>query len=240
MTSTAQLDRRQDLSPRRAALVAGLGYLLTPTPFAEFYVYPHLVIPGHIDLTAQNILAHQGLFAAGILAYVFSFVFDVVIAWALYYLLKPVSASLSRLAAWFQLVYTAAGLCACLNLVTVLRLLRTPEDAALFGSATALHAQVRVLLMTFGSVWGLSYVFFAIHLGLVGYLIYRSGYIPKWVGILLAVAGVGYVVQNLNAYLFPEPDLGYVAITLVGEFVFMLWLLIRGWKIKEPTAAPLP
>ena len=237
MTSILTTDRSHDLSPRRAAVVAGLGYLLTPTPFAEFYVYPHLVIPGHIEQTAQNILAHQGLFAAGILAYLFSFVADVVIAWALYYLLKPVSAPLSLLAAWFQLVYTAAGLCAALNLVTVLRLLRTPADAALFGAGPLL-AQVRVLLMTFGSVWGLSLVLFAIHLMLVGYLIYRSGYIPKWVGILLSVAGMGYVVQNLNAYLFPEPDLGYVAVALLGELVFALWLLIRGWKIKQPTMPP--
>ena len=210
--------------------------LASPTPFAEFYVYPHLVIPGHIEQTAQNILAHQGLFSAGILAYLFSFICDVVIAWALYYLLKPVSAP-TLLAAWFQLVYTAAGLCACLNLVTVLRLLRTPADAALFG-AGPLFAQVRVLLMTFGSIWGLSLVFFAIHLMLAGYLIYRSGYIPKWVGIAMFIAGVGYVVQNLNAYLFPDPDLGYVAVALVGELVFMLWLLILGWKIEEPIMRP--
>ncbi len=225
------------MRPRTAALAAGLCYLLTPTPFAEFYVYPHLVIPGKIEQTAQNILAHQSLFAAGILAYLLSFVFDVIIAWALYYLLKPVSASLSLLAAWFQLVYTAVGLSASLNLVPVLRLLHTPEDAALFG-AGPLHAQIRLLLMSFRSNWGLSLVFFGIHLMLVGYLIYRSGYIPKLVGILLAIAGVGYVVQNVNAYLFPEPDLGYVGIALVGELVFMLWLLIRGWKIKESAASP--
>ncbi len=92
--------------------------------------------------------------------------------------------------------------------------------------------------MLTASIWGLSAVLFAIHLMLPGYLIYRSGYIPKWVGVLLAIAGLGYVVQNLNAYLLPKLDLGYVAVALVGEFVFMWWLLIRDWKIKEP--APLP
>lgn len=233
MISTMTNDRQQDIGPRWAALIAGLGYLLNPAPFAEFYVYPHLVVPGHIDQTTQNILAHQNLFAAGILAYLFSFVGDVVIAWALYYLLKPVSAPLSLLAAWFQLVYTAAGLCGSLALVTILRLLRTPEDAALFGTGP-LQAQVRLLLIAFRSTWGLSLVFFAIHLMLAGYLIYRSGYIPKLVGALLFVAGIGYVVQNLNAYLFPEPDLGYAAIALLGELVFMFWLLIRGWKIAQP------
>src|SRR5262249_32261053 len=143
------------------------------------------------------------------------------------------SVSLSLLAAWFQLVYTAVGLYASLNLVTVLRLLNTPEDAAMFG-AGPLHAQVRLLLASFRSTWGLSLVFFAVHLMLVGYLVYKSGYIPKLIGVLLVIAGVGYVVQNLNAYLFPKPDLGYVAIALLGELVFMFWLLIRGWKIKEP------
>jgi hypothetical protein len=195
MTLTSKTDRRQEISLRQAALVAGLAYLLTPTPFAEFYVYPHLIIPGKIEQTAQNILAHQSLFAVGILCYLFSYVLDVIIAWALYYLLKPVSASLSLLAAWFQLVYTAVGISASLNLVTVLRLLNTPENAALFGSGP-LHAEIHFLLTSFRSIWGLSLIFFAIHLMLVGYLIYKSGYIPKLIGILLIIAGVGYVVQR--------------------------------------------
>lgn len=233
MTSTTKADPGQRISLRGAALVAGLGYLLTPTPFAEFYAYPHLVISGNIEQTTQNILAHQGLFLAAILCYLFSYVCDVVIAWALYYLLRPVSASLSLLAAWFQLVYTAVALPASLKLVTVLRLLSTPADAALFGPGP-LHAQVRLLFVSFRSAWGMSFILFAIHLLLVGYLVYRSGYIPKWVGILLMIAGLGYAVQNLGPYLFPDANFDYVGIALLGELVFMFWLLIRGWKIKEP------
>ena len=122
--------------------------------------------------------------------------------------------------------------------VGLVRVVRIGEHRDLIADPVApdhpLLAQVRVLLMTFGSIWGLSAVLFAIHLMLAGYLIYRSGYIPKWVGILLAIAGLGYVVQNLNAYLFPEPDLRYVDVALAGEFVFMLWLLVRGWKIQDP------
>lgn len=238
MISIAETGGRREITLRRAALIAGLGYLLTPTTFAEFYIYPHLVIPGKIEQTVQNITAHQNLFAVGILCYLFSYVFDVIIAWALYYLLKPVSASLSLLASLFQLVYTAVGISASLHLATVLQLLNTPEDAALLG-AGAMHAQIQVLLTTFRSAWGLSLIFFAAHLMLVGYLIYKSGYIPRLIGILLVIAGCGYVIQNLNAYLFPEPDLGYVGIALIGELVFMFWLLIRGWKIKEPATQAL-
>jgi hypothetical protein len=231
MNSTTSPAIWQGPSLRQAALVAGFGYLLTPTPFAEFYVYPHLVIPGNMQLTVQNILAHHGLFAAGFLAYLLSFLMDIVIAWGLYHLLKPVSASLSLLAAWFQLVYTAVGLTASLNLVTALRLISGSDGTALFEPGP-MQAQVYVLLMSFRTTWGLSLIFFGAHLMLVGYLIFRSSYIPKPVGILLAVSGVGYVVLNLNINLFPEYDLGYVGIALLGELVFVFWLLIRGWKIR--------
>ena len=85
----------------------------------------------------------------------------------------------------------------------------------------------------------MSFVFFAIHLVLVGYLAYKSGYIPKLVGILLVIAGLGYLIQNLGPYLFPEANLGLVSITLLGELFFMFWLLIRGPRIKDQTAEPL-
>jgi hypothetical protein len=158
------------------------------------------------------------------------------IAWALYHLLKPVHAALALLAAWFQLVYTAAGLSASLHLVSALRLANARDELAQFG-AGPVHAQLQWLLESFRSEWGLSLLFFGIHLLLVGYLVFRSSYIPKWVGVLLAVAGAAYIVQNVNLYLFPQVDLGVVAIGLIGELVFMVWLLIRGWKIKEPETA---
>jgi len=82
----------------------------------------------------------------------------------------------------------------------------------------------------------MSFVFFAIHLVLVGYLVYKSGYIPKPVGILLVIAGLGYLIQNPGPYLFPQADLGLVSISLLGELIFMFWLLIRGPRIKDQIA----
>ena len=227
---------KQEISLRDAALVAGFGYLLTPTPFAEFYIWPHLVIAGDAVKTIQNIQSHQDLFAAGITCYLLSYILDVVIAWALYYLLKGVSAPLSLLAAWFQLVYTAVGLSAALSLVGVLRLSNVSADTGGNFNET-LRAQVQLVLASFHPTWGMGLIFFGAHLLLVGYLIYKSGYIPKLIGLLLALAGAAHIIQNVNAYLFPKPDLGYVAVTphaLIGELVFMFWLLIRGWKIKQP------
>ena len=79
-------------------------------------------------------------------------------------------------------------------------------------------------------------VLFGIHLGLLGYLVYRSDYIPKILGILLTVAGLGWLIYCLSPYLYPNADVGFIMITFFGELIFMLWLLVRGWKIQEPTA----
>ena len=235
MSSTNSANHHEGLTLRQAALIAGFAYLLSPVTTAEFSIMPKLVIPGNIEQTVQNIVAHQGLFVAAIFCYLITFIEDVVIAWALYVLLVPVNRSVSLLTAWFRLVYTAIALFGWLNLVTVFRLLNTPDYLTAFGSAQ-LHAQVLLLLRSFRYDWSMSLVIFGIHLVLLGYLIYRSGYIPRIIGILLVIDGLGWAIDSLQPYLYPNAHLGFLFITFFGELVFMLWLLIRGWKIQEPTA----
>ena len=237
MSSINPVARDQGITLRQAALIAGCGLLIMAFagPFAELFVYPKLVIPGDIEQTTQNIAANKGLFLAGILAYFTMFVCDVVVAWALYVLLIPVNRSLSLLAAWFRLVYAVIALSGLSKLVTVFRMLRTPDQVTVLGS-DQLYAQVRLLLNSFQYEWGMGLVLFGIYLGLLGYLVCRSGYIPTILGILLAIAGVGWLTDSLRPYLYPNVDLGFVMITSsVCELSFMLWLLVRGWKIQEPT-----
>jgi len=235
VSSTNSANHHEGLTLRQAALIAGFAYLLSPVTTAEFSIMPKLVIPENIEQTVQNIVAHHGLFVAAIFCYLITFIEDVVIAWALYVLLVPVNRSVSLLTAWFRLVYTAIALFGWLNLVTVFRLLNTPDYLTAFGSAQ-LHAQVLLLLRSFRYDWSMSLVIFGIHLVLLGYLIYRSGYIPRIIGILLVIDGLGWVIDSLQPYLYPNAHLGFLFITFFGELVFMLWLLIRGWKIQEPTA----
>jgi hypothetical protein len=227
----------QGITLRQAALIAGVGILIMAfaAPFADFFVYPKLVIPGNIEGTARSIVANKGLFLAGMFCYLVTFICDLVVAWALYLLLVPVNRSVSLLAAWFRLVYTAIALFAMLKLVTVFRLLNTPDYLTVFGS-DQLHSQVKLLLDSFRYEWSIGMVFFGIHLGLLGYLVCRSGYIPKILGILLAIDGLGWLIYELNPYLYPGADLGFIMITFFGELIFMLWLLVRGRKIREPAA----
>ena len=224
----------EGLSLRQAALIAGFAYLLNPVTYAE-YVYPKLVIAGNTEQTVRNISAHGGLFLAALFCYFISFIGDVVIAWALYILLAPVNRSLSLLMAWFQLVYAAVALGGLLNMVSVFRLLNTPDYLTFFGSSQ-LQAQVYLQVNSFQYDWAISMVLFGIHLVLLGYLIYRSGYIPRVLGVLLVIDGLGWVTNSLRPYLFPKAHLGFLFITFLGELFFMLWLLVRGWKIQEPNA----
>lgn len=216
----------QGMTLGRAALVAGLGLLIMVVagPFAEMGVYAKLVVRDDIAATVQNLQANRGLFLAGIFSYFVIFVCDVVVAWALYVLLAPVNRSLSLLTAWFRIVYTVIAFVAMFKLVTVFHMLDLPD-----------YNQMQLLLDAFRHEWNTSLILFGVHLLLLAYLVYRADYIPGIFAILLAIAGAGWLVTEFGPYLLPDADLGFLYIAYTGEIIFMLWLLIRGWKIQEPT-----
>lgn len=222
------------LTLRRAALIAGLGYLLMPVSWAEFAIYPKLVIPHNIEQTVQNIGAHPRFFGVAVLCYLVTLMIDVAIAWALYVLLAPVNRSVSLLTAWFRLIYAAIFGVALLKLSTVFQLITKPDYLTAFGSAQ-LNAQVKLLLSSFRSDWAISLIVFGVHLVLLGCLICPSSYIPKIIGILLVIDGLGWITNGLQPYFYPNAHLGFLFVTYFGELIFMLWLLIRGWKTPEPT-----
>ena len=222
-------------SLRTAALIAGLGLLImvVAAPFAELYVYPKLVIPDNAAETAKNIIANKTLFISGIFGYLITFICDVLVAWALYVFLKPVNENLSLLTAWFRLVYTVIALVALLNLVTVFRLLNTAEYLTLLGP-DQLYVQVKLSLNAFRNGWHFGLLFFGFHLGLVGHLVFRSNYIPRILGVLLIIAGLGYLTNALEPFLFPNINVDFAKFTFYGEPLFMLWLIIKGSRIQEP------
>ncbi|MEX0312912.1 MAG: DUF4386 domain-containing protein, partial [Allomuricauda sp.] len=113
----------------KAALIAGLGLLcMTLTvPFAEFYIFPKL-FSGDTLLTAENIHNEKLLFTTSIFLHCFTLLCDIVVAWALYFFLKPAMRYFSLLTAWFRLIYTAMYLVALANLVKILTLVQTAKD----------------------------------------------------------------------------------------------------------------
>jgi len=170
------------------------------------------------------------------LCYFVNFLEDIVIAWALYVLFAPVNRALSLLAALFRIVYAGLALAATLNLVIVFRLLNTPEYSTLFGDGP-LRAQVDLLLHSFRYEYAFVLIVFGVHLCLLGYLLFRSGYtgwVSKAIGVLVVIPGIGWIAYELGPYLYPKANLDWLFYTFFGELIFMLWLLIAGWRIREP------
>ncbi|MBL7996590.1 DUF4386 domain-containing protein [bacterium] len=227
-------DQTNKTSLRSAALISGLAILTMAiaAPFAELYVYPKLVIAGNAAETVKNIMANETLFRAAIFAYLITFIADVVASWALYVLFKPVNEHLSLLTSWFRLVYTVIAIVALLDLLTVLRLLG-PSDYLKVFEPDHLYAQVMLSLNAFKKSFHFGIVFFGIHLGLLGFLIFRSKYIPKTIGVLVIISGLGYFITSLKPF-FPDINIDFAKYTFYGELIFMFWLLIRGSKIQEP------
>ena len=225
---------KYEISLGSAAIIAGLSLLVmvVAAPFAELYVFPKLIVHGNWEETTKNILANKSLFRTGTLAYLITFICDLLVTWALYILLKPASASLSLLTAWFRLVYTVIALVAFTNLVTILKLLNTPDNIAALAPEK-LYVQVQFSIAAFKNGWYFGILFFGIHLGLLGFLVFKSGYIPKLMGVLLIVSGIGYTAKGLKPFLFPNTNIDFAVYTFYGELLFMLWLLIRGYRIKE-------
>lgn len=164
--STAGVRRVEGITLRQAAVIAGIAYLLFPTTYAEFKLYPALVVSGNVAQTIHNIQGNGTEFGVLILCYLINYILDIVIAWALYVLLVPVNQALSLLTALFRLMYTAMGLVGVLQLAMVFRLIHG-HFATMFEPAQV-QAQVELLIESFRYGWAFSLAVFGIHLLLLG------------------------------------------------------------------------
>ncbi|WP_018616636.1 DUF4386 domain-containing protein [Segetibacter koreensis] len=219
------------VSLKTAALISGFCLLImvVAAPIAEMYAYPKLIVLGSLAETVETLSRHRNLFTICILRYLATFILDVVVAWSLYVLLKPVNAEVSLLTALFRIVYTVVALVALLNLVSVYRIVYGSTAFTLDNQS--LHMQVANYLNAFKSQWYFGLVFFSLHLIVLGFLVIKSSYIPTVFGVLLIITGLGYSLTTFKPFLFPNTNIDFAAYTFYGEIIFMFWLLIKGWKL---------
>ncbi len=230
-----------EISQGKAARVAGIGYLIIIITglFANFFILESLFVPGDASATTNNIIAKEMLFRTGILSFIVMVIADVIVAWALYIFLKPVNKDLSLLAAWLRLVNSTIFAIALFNLFSILHLVSGADYLTAIGTSQ-LQAQVMSLLNSFNNTWLIGLIFFGIHLYFLSYLIIKSNYIPKILGVLLFIAFVGYLADSFASFLIPNYE-NYKEIFLlivlvpgiIGELSFCLWLLIKGNNISE-------
>lgn len=223
------------MSPlHRQARIAGFLYVLLAlvAPLRLLYIPSTLFVSGDADKTAANIAAHETLFRWGIVADLFVGTILIFVVLALYRLLSPVNR-------WMAIVMVILGGL----LPSVIYFLNTVNDAAalaLIGGAPYLDvfdksqrdALALLFLRMHGQVVIAAEMLWGIWLLPLAILVFRSGFLPRFFGIWLALNGFAYIAQSLIGFLAPDYDsarLDTVFLVLqLGEVAFMLWMLIFG------------
>ena len=228
---------------KRNAHVAGLLYLLVVLtgPFVLIYVPGQLFVPGDASATAGNILAHQSLFRAYIVVGFISELLFIAVVLALYRLLKGVNPQLSALMVIIVLIDAPLAFLSVANEIATLAFVRGAEFLAVFGSAQR-DALATLLINIDRQGVLVSEVFWGLWLLPLGWLVYRSGFLPRLLGVWLFINGLAYLTISSTGLLWPEHLKAVSTIAtpvLFGEVAFMLWLLIVGARVQpREIAAP--
>ena len=225
MRSTKAADAIQ-----KTARAAGFLYLLMiPLGiFSMLYIPSTLFVEGDAAQTARNIVADEGLFRASIVAALVTQVVQIFVVFLLYKVLQPASRDAARLMVIFILLGVPIAMLNELHHVAVLTLLNGNAD--LVGLFLSLHQGGVFIAQLFWGLWLLP----------MGYLVFRSGFLPKAIGLLLVVAGSGYLVDSILFFMAPGFDITFSEFTFLGELLITLWLLIKGVDVDAWKNAATP
>ncbi len=235
MNTDKTSDHCTDIFLRQAAIIAGIGLLIMAilAPIANFSILHKLVVFGDAAKTVNNIIASEGLFRTCICCFLIVTILDIIVAWALYIFLRPVNRSLSVLTAWLRIVYATMLGVLLLNLIIVVNLIHGSTNLSVFET-NQLQAQVMLYLNTFTSGWEFGLIIFGFHLLLLGYLLFKSRYVPKILGFLVIIAALGYLIDGIGRLFSPHYTISVTMVTFIGEVILIFWIFIKGVRIQEP------
>jgi len=225
-----------DNFPQRYARIGGVLYLaiIVLGAFAEGFVANKLVVSGDAAMTAHNILASPQLWRLGVAGDLAVVLCAVPLLWIEYLLLRPVSKHLVLLAVLFNVVSLAVEAISKLFLLAVMPTLGSADYLRAF-EPEQLQILANLALRSHDIAFNIALLFFGFTCVLNGYLIFRSGYLPKLVGILMQIAGLSYLTACSAALFAPAfADLitpGILLPPLIGESSFCLWLLVKGVNV---------
>ena len=231
-------DRAVEISPQVYARIGGALYLIIIVAglFGEIFVRDTLIVSGDATATANNIMASQLLWRVGIAGNLFHLACAIALALIFYALLRPVSRDLALLAAFFELVSISLEAAAKLPLLAALFPLGNAEYLKVF-QPEQLHALAYLSIKSHAYGFGISLIFFGCACLVLGYLIFRSGYLPKFLGILMQIAGLSYLTNSFALVLAPAfADMISPAVLVpafIGEMSLCLWLIVRGVNVAS-------
>lgn len=218
------------------ARICGLFYLIT-TVAGLFYIVAGngFVVEGNAAATAQKILGSESFYRLDITANLVAAMAYVVVIYLLYELLEPVNRGVALLALLFGAIGCVSAEVAILGDAAPLYLARAAQHAGA-ASAGQLEALGMVALRLSGLELTVGLVFFGVYCLLIGYLLFNSGFFPRTLGVLMAIAGACYLIDSFAALLAPElaHRISLIALgALVGEGALTLWLLIAGVDVPK-------
>ena len=232
MSTAVMMERIAEASPRPRARITGVVYFLyfLTAVFGVFFL-KGLVVDGDAAATANNILAHKPLFRLGLATGLISTACYVAVTALFYDLFRPVSRGLSLLAAFFSLVGCAILAFASLFQLAPLVVLGGGQYLSVF-KVEQLRALASLFLELYGQGVNICFVFFGVYCLLIGYLIFKSSFLPRILGVLMAFAGLGWLT-----FLFP-PLANYLSryilvLGFLAELALMLWLLVMGVNVQR-------
>jgi hypothetical protein len=227
---------------KQIARMAGFLYLIFIVTLAgSNAVRSRLIVFGDAAATAANIMAFEGLFRIGFVSELLSALFFLLAAWALYVLLKPVNRNLALLFLLLNLGGVAVECLNTLNLLAAPLLLRGADYLHGF-QADQLQALAMLFLNLYSNGFMIAQLFFAAWLLPLGYVVFKSGFLPRVLGIVLMIECFAWLIYFFQFFFFPGH--GWItypcmAVGFIAEFGLALWLLMMGAKDQAPEKSAL-
>ena len=228
----------------KTARIAGAVYLST-LPLAIYfwsYLPGKLIARGNATASAENILAHETLFRFSILGDLFTHVILLCLAFLLYRLLFDVNRTWAFVMVGFVLVSTAVGFLNALNSLAAVILFRGADFLVVIDKPQR-EAMAMLFIRLHGQGFLINEVFSGLWLFPLGLLVFRSGFLPQFLGLWLMVACFGWLVVSVIALVFPayyDTAFSSAQPVVLGEMVFALWLLIKGPNVQALAPATTP
>ena len=235
-------DKKVMESPNKLARMTGILYFLVILTgvASEIMVHNFIIVPGDITTTVNHIIAYESIFRLGFVISLTRFAVFIFMVLALYKLLRPVNKDWSLVMVAFALVNISIGMVSLLFQYAAPLLLSSNGYSTLF-TTDQWHAQV-LFFINMQMLGDKASQILAVWLLPLGFLVYKSGFFPKILGVLMVIAGLGYVTDFLVFFLLPNLNWRVAGFAFLGELPFPFWLLIKGvnverWKSRALEAA---
>lgn len=232
------INNKVETSPQVYARIGGFAYLIIIVAGAlgEMFIRNKIIVSGDAAATAHNIVASPLLWRIGITGDLIMHVCDLFLTIVYYLLLKRVNKTLAMLSVLFGLIQTAVLVANKLNLMMPLFLLGN-EDYLKAFDPQQLQALSYLSVKAHGYGFGIGLIFFGVECLIDGYLIIKSGFLPKTLGILILIVGIGYLTNSFAMILSPSlADVIFPIVIIpifIGELSMCLWLLFKGVNLTK-------